>query len=221
MPDKKNGKMTTSKKQKYVGTKVYIDAETGERVPMQVRALEDRDFNFHKVWLQHFINGMDNIVNQKLRLAFWIVDNLDYENKLVKTQRQMAIETGISFRTVNLTIKALCEPGENGVAFLQKMHSGAYRVNPDVIFKGSHNNRIGIVYDYNNVALKNNVDIRTEEQRMNARIQEVGTAALKVDSAMIIEENLDQTSLLEIVNEQGADQTSQTSQFSRVPVSAG
>lgn len=200
MPDKNKGAMTTSKKQKFVGTKVYIDAETGETVPMQVRALEERDFNFHKVWLQHFINGMDNIVNQKLRLAFWIIDNLDYENKLVKTQRQMAKETGISFRTVNLTIKALCEPGESGAPFLQKMHSGAYRVNPDVIFKGSHSNRMGIVFDYS---------------KKLAEDQPVATAT--------IEQLPGQVSLLESVNpdEQGTDQQSESGQSSRISAFGG
>jgi hypothetical protein len=31
---------------------------------------------------------------------------------------------------------------------LQRINSGAYRVNPEVIFKGSHSNRMGICYEY-------------------------------------------------------------------------
>lgn len=196
MASKKDKKqvMTTSKKQKFVGTKVYIDAETGETVPMQIRALEERDFNFHKVWLQHFINGMDGIANQKLRLAFWIIDNLDSENKLVKTQKQMAEEVGICYQTVNLTIKALCEPGENGMSFLQKMHSGAYRVNPEILFKGSYSNRMGIVFDYSQTMAKQ---------------QPVATAT--------ITQLPGQTTLLDKVDdEQGTNQESEHSQFSRV-----
>jgi hypothetical protein len=135
----------TSKKQKFIGHKNLIDPDTGEHYPVQLNVIEERDFNFHKIWLQHFVNGIDSICNQKLRLAFWIIDNLDKENKLVMTQRSIAKSTGMSYQTVNRTIKAL-QQGEP--PFLHKMHSGAYRVNPDVIFKGSHSNRMGICYEY-------------------------------------------------------------------------
>lgn len=137
--------MQTVKKQKFVGYKTLVDPETGEGYPMQMNVLEDRDFNFHKVWLQHLVNSLDSISNQKLRLAFWIIDHLDKENKLTMTQRYIAEKSGMSLQTVSRTIKAL---QEGSPAFLVKINSGAYRVNPDVIWKGSHNNRMGIVYEY-------------------------------------------------------------------------
>ncbi|ELC8346079.1 replication/maintenance protein RepL [Clostridium perfringens] len=139
----------TSKKQKFVGYKELIDPETGEAYPMQMNVIEDRDFNFHKVWLQHLVNGVDGIVNQKLKLAFWIIDNLNKENQLVMNQRTIAEKSGISYQTVNRTIKSLCEVDENGFSFLQKINGGAYRVNPDIVFKGSHSNRMGVCYEYN------------------------------------------------------------------------
>lgn len=137
--------MITVKKQKFVGYKNLVDPETGENYPMQMNILEDRDFNFHKVWLQHLVNSLDSISNQKLRLAFWIIDNLDRENKLTMTQRAISERSGMSLQTVSRTLKALQE-GEP--AFLVKINSGAYRVNPDVIWKGSHSNRMGICYEY-------------------------------------------------------------------------
>lgn len=143
--NKKAKMLQTTKKQKFVGYKTLIDPETGEPYPMQLNVIEDRDFNFTKVWLQHLVNSLDEISNQKLRLAFWIIDNLDKENQLVMTQRQLAEASGISLKTVSRTMQALCE-GEP--AFLQKINSGAYRVNPEVMFKGSHSNRMGIIYKY-------------------------------------------------------------------------
>lgn len=143
---KKSKKMVcTTKKQKFVGYKDLVDPLTGEHYPMQMNVIEDRDFNFTKVWLQHLVNSLDEISNQKLRLAFWIIDHLDKENQLVMTQRQLADASGISLKTVSRTMQALCE-GEP--AFLQKINSGAYRVNPEVMFKGSHSNRMGIIYKY-------------------------------------------------------------------------
>lgn len=141
--------IVTSKKQKFVGYKELIDPETGEAYPMQMNVIEDKDFNFHKVWLQHLVNGVDGIVNQKLKLAFWIIDNLNKENQLVMNQRTIAEKSGISYQTVNRTIKSLCEVDENGFSFLQKINGGAYRVNPNIVFKGSHSNRMGVCYEYN------------------------------------------------------------------------
>ena len=114
-----------------------------------MNVIEDRDFNFHKVWLQNLIMSMDSIANQKLKLAFWIIDNLNKENMLVMTQRKIAEKTGISLPTVSKTIKLLCEPdGDEVIPFLQKINSGAYRVNPNVLFKGSHSNRMGVCFEY-------------------------------------------------------------------------
>lgn len=144
-------KKTTSKKQKYIGSKVLVDPETGEVYPMQMNQVEDRDFNFHKVWLQNLIMSIDSIANQKLKLAFWIIENLNKENMLVMTQRKISEKTGISLPTVSKTMRLLCEPEEKGtIPFLQKINSGAYRVNPDVLFKGSHSNRMGVCYEFIN-----------------------------------------------------------------------
>lgn len=137
--------MLSAKKQKFIGSKNLIDPETGECYPMQVNVIQDRDFNFHKVWLQHLVNSLDNISNQKLKLAFWIIEHLDRENKLTITQREIAKKSGISLYTVTKTMKAL---QEGSMPFLIKINSGAYRVNPNVIFKGSYGNRMGILYEY-------------------------------------------------------------------------
>ena len=139
--------MQTTKKQKFIGYKTLVDPETGETYPMQMNVLEERDFNFHKIWFQHLVNSLDGISNQRLRLAFWIIDNLDRENKLTMTQRAMAEKSGMSLDTVSKTLKAL---QEGKPPFLVKINSGAYRVNPDVIFKGSHSNRMGVCYKYCN-----------------------------------------------------------------------
>lgn len=137
--------MITRKKQKFVGYKMLVDPETGDKYPMQMNVLEERDFNFHKVWLQHLVNSLDGISNQRLRLAFWIIDHLDRENKLIMTQRAIAEATNMSLQTVSRTIKAL---QEGTPAFLVKINSGAYRVNPEVVWKGSYSNRMGICYEY-------------------------------------------------------------------------
>lgn len=146
---------TTSKKQKFVGVKEFLDPTTNTMVPMQITTIEERDFDFNKVWMRNLINSMDEIANQKMRLAFWIIDNLNKENQLIMTQRKIAEKTGISLKTVSSTMKLLCEPAEGNIPFLQKINSGAYRVNPDVLFKGSHSNRMGVVMEYHETNREN------------------------------------------------------------------
>lgn len=159
--------MVTSKKQKFMGYKTLVDMETGETYPMQMNVIEDKDFNFHKVWLQHLVNSLDNISNQRLRLAFWIIDNLDRENKLTMTQRTIAKKSGMSLQTVSRTIRAL---QEGTPSFLIKINSGAYQVNPNVIFKGSYSNRMGICYQYSERKTKPQLeDSKSSQQKKHCR----------------------------------------------------
>lgn len=136
---------TTRKKVKIVGTQEYINKQTGELEEMQVVSIEERDANFHKLWLGNILNHIDLIGNQKAKLAFWILDNLDSENKLTMTQKQIAEQTGISIKTVNLTINTLINSN-----FLIKINISAYRINPDIIFKGGKTDRLNVLIKYQN-----------------------------------------------------------------------
>lgn len=143
----------TSKKVKVIGTETYINQTTGELQEMQVVNIEDRDFNFHKLWISHIINSLDLIGNQKVKLAFWIIENLNKENQLIMTYRQIAEKSGISLDTVRRTMTALIESN-----FLVKINNGAYQVNPDVIFKGTRNGRLNVLYQYNQTKTDNKED---------------------------------------------------------------
>lgn len=145
--------MKTRKKVKVVGTEKYIKQETGEIAEMQVIEIEERDANFHKLWLGHILQSIDLIGNQKTKLAFWILEHLDSENQLVMTQRRIAEKSGISLDTVRLTMKALMESN-----FLVKINSGAYRVNPDVMFRGGKDKRLNILMQYREEEVLQNGD---------------------------------------------------------------
>lgn len=137
------GKQQTTKKVKYVGTVQYVNAQTGELEEFQVTNIEDRDFNFTKIWMRNFIGTLDIVGNQKTRLAFWVIDNLDKENKLCYTYRQIADKTGMSLDTVRITMKLLQDAD-----FLRKFNNGTYIVNPDISFKGARNGRLNVLNQY-------------------------------------------------------------------------
>lgn len=135
----------TRKKVKVIGTETYIKQDTGEITEMNVMSIEERDANFHKLWLGHILQSIDLIGNQKTKLAFWILDNLDSENKLTLTYRQIAEKSKVSYQTVHRTMQALIDSD-----FLVKINIGAYRVNPDVLFKGGKHNRLNVLIKYQN-----------------------------------------------------------------------
>jgi uncharacterized protein YcgI (DUF1989 family) len=138
---------TTRKKVKVIGSEKYINQHTGEIEEMNVINIEERDANFYKLWLGHILQSIDIIGNQKTRLAFWILDNLDKENQLIMTQRLIAKKTNMSIMTVSQTLRALINSN-----FLQKINSGAYRVNPDVLFKGGKADRLNVLVKYTDTA---------------------------------------------------------------------
>ena len=134
---------TTRKKVKVVGTERYINQSTGEINEMQVINIEERDANFHKLWLTHILSSIDLIGNQKTKLAFWILDNLNAENQLIMTQREIADKTGIARGTITSTLKALIDSN-----FLKMQQVGVYQVNPDVLFKGGKSARMNVLLKY-------------------------------------------------------------------------
>lgn len=136
--------MTTTKKVKVVGQQEYINATTGEIESFNVTNIEDRDFNFHKVWMRSLISTLEIVGNQKTHLCMWIVDNINRDNQLIGTMRDISARSGVSLETVRVTLKILLD-----VDFLRKVQSGVYIVNPDIIYKGSYGARMGILNRYN------------------------------------------------------------------------
>ncbi len=131
------------KKTKVVGKEKYINQMTGEILEMDVIEIDEKDANFEKLWLGHIIESLDLVGNQKMKVLTYLLKQKNADNLIVKTQRQMAEETGISYQTVSLTIKGLLESN-----FLVKANMGAYRINPDVIYKGGRQGRFNVLLKY-------------------------------------------------------------------------
>src|SRR5699024_6281942 len=78
--------------------------------------------NFHKIWLGHMLESLDMIGNQKIRVAMFIMENINKENELIMTYRVIAEKTNTSLQTVSETMKALQESN-----LLSKIRNGYYR----------------------------------------------------------------------------------------------
>lgn len=149
----------TKKKIKCIGTEQYINARTGEIEEMQVTSIEDRDFNFYKIWMRNFIATLDIVGNQKTKLCFWLIDHLDRDNKLIGTYRTIADKSGVGLDTVRITMKILLDAD-----FMRKQQNGVYIVNPDVLYKGSRSGRMNVLNQYNIAA---RAELTDEEKLSN------------------------------------------------------
>lgn len=60
----------------------------------------------------------------------------------------MADATGLSIDTV---IKTMRELQEGDPPFLKKLQSDVYIVNPEILYKGGHHSRMGVIYQFNEI----------------------------------------------------------------------
>lgn len=158
-------KRRTTKKVKVVGQVEYLNTSTGELETMNVTTVEERDFNFTKVWLTDLLAKLGIISNSKTKFAYWFLDHLNRENMVTMTYRQLAKESGYSYDTVSHTMQALI-----GANFVVKVNTGCYMVNPDVLFKGAKNTRQNLLIQYNDTVKKNK---NTEETALADKVAQL------------------------------------------------
>jgi DNA-binding transcriptional ArsR family regulator len=141
---------TTSKSKTQVGNETLyrINEKTGEYKEVHCQIIEqevEKDTNFVKVWLGHMLAALDEIGNKKIEVVKFILENMDKRtNLLIMTQKEISEKSGVSYRTVNRTIKAL----EEADFLTPKGAGGVYYIFPGSIFRGGHKKRMNVLYKY-------------------------------------------------------------------------
>lgn len=138
-----SGKKTTTKRQVSVGQETYVNSRTGEVTEFHVMEVEDRDFNFDKIWVFWLAQTLDLIGNSKVQVLTYLFEKRDRNNRVIATQRVMAEEIGVSLSTVSITLTALQEIGA-----ISSPQNGVYMVNPEFIYRGNHSSRMRVLLDY-------------------------------------------------------------------------
>lgn len=136
------------KKIQFSSEVIYRVDENGELHPMTAEVIDEEfdetvDVNFDKIWLGAVFDALEQVGNKKMKVASYILNSRDTTtNYIIKTQRQIAEECGVSLQTVSTTLRALEE------ADLLVGKSGVYQVNPEKIARGKHNKRMAILRIY-------------------------------------------------------------------------
>lgn len=93
----------------YVGKERWINESTGEvrEFDMFEKPVQGRN-GFMITYLTEVIKLIETLGNKKMLIVKYILSNMNKaENTLIKTQREIAKETGVSIKTVNETLKIL------------------------------------------------------------------------------------------------------------------
>lgn len=133
----------TKKIQKIIGQEEYLNTRTGEVELFDVVKLEERDFDFQKIWLGHLLSALNILGNKKIKVLSWMLKNKNYENKVIATQRKMAKEIGTSVSTITETIKQLID-----VDAIKVIQHGVYWLNPELVWKGNYKGRMKVLFEY-------------------------------------------------------------------------
>lgn len=119
----------------------WINQETGEVRQVQEIEVKATDKGFDKVWLGMILAVLEIIGSKKIDVIKYILENRSRtENTITVSQNKIAKDVGVSVQTVNETMKRL-----ESADFIHRIVPGHYRINPAVIWRGSHMGRMAIM----------------------------------------------------------------------------
>ena len=119
----------------------WVNQRTGEAVQALTTVSGATDKGFDKVWLGMILSVLELFGSKRIDVVKYILENRNRsDNTVLITQKELAKKSQTSYQTVNHTIKILKEAN-----FLSQIVPGYYRINPAIIWRGSHFNRMAIM----------------------------------------------------------------------------
>lgn len=136
-------KNTTTGKRVVVGYDQYVNQRTGEVEEFAVIQSKDADWNFEKIWLYKLVEVLNLAGGAKIKVLFWMLDNRDPENRVIATQAKIAEGSKVSTRTVSSLLTEMRDEG-----LISVVQSGVYRLDPSLVWKGSHKGRMSVLMQF-------------------------------------------------------------------------
>lgn len=132
-----------------------VDQDTGELIVVdQITKRTYGQKAFWKVYLMDFLQVLGGFEYKQLDVLIYILEHTDSStNTFIGTYRAVAEKSGVSYDTVQRTIKLLLSK-----EFLKKVQTGVYQVSPEIMLKGT---------DHKKQLLLNYYDAEAQEQQAN------------------------------------------------------
>ena len=128
-----------------LGADSWINQRTGEIIETQTlsREVKEVDIGFHKLWIGHILETIEEVGTAKVRVLFWLMKSADQNNMVRGTVNQIAQATGVSRATVGSLMAALRKAD-----VVRLEYGGRWLLNPAVVFKGGHDRRMNVLIRY-------------------------------------------------------------------------
>jgi DNA-binding transcriptional ArsR family regulator len=128
-----------------LGADSWINQRTGEIIETQTltREIKEVDIGFHKLWIGHILETIEEVGTAKVRVLFWLMKSADQNNMVRGTVNQIAQATGVSRATVGSLMAALRKAD-----VVRLEYGGRWILNPAVVFKGGHDRRMNVLIRY-------------------------------------------------------------------------
>lgn len=160
------------KNQVVIGQQHYVNQITGEVEEFTViKKNVNKDFNFHKIWLEDLLSILDSMGNRKITILTYLLKIMrNDDNTLMFTMRSLSEDTGVSLQTCQTTINELIE---SNVIKRDKRIKQLYTFNPDLLVKGDSNKRNRLLIEYNFEDEKNDIQNGNKNKKQLPNFEEL------------------------------------------------
>ena len=124
------------------GSESWVNQKTGEIVETET-VVKYGDFDFHKLWLAHILDVVDQVGNSKMQVLMWLLKNMNNQNLIHATTAEIGNAVGCHRNTVSALLKSLEDCG-----VITRPAQGRVRISPKMIFKGGHSKRMNVLIKY-------------------------------------------------------------------------
>jgi DNA-binding transcriptional ArsR family regulator len=152
------------------GNERWINQQTGEIIETQTltKEVQEVDIGFHKLWIAHILETIEEVGNAKVKVLFWLLKNADQNNLVKGTLDTISERTEVSRSSVARLMAALRKAD-----VVRLEYGGRWLLNPGVIFKGGHGKRMNVLIRYKSMEqqelpLEEHQQQQPESQRISA-----------------------------------------------------
>ena len=143
---------------RFHGQRKLIDTETGEILHTQVVTKSSGDSGFHKIWLAEILDLMEEVGNAKIKVLMWLLSEADSQNQILATYKEIAEGSGVGIATVTRLMRALRKAD-----VVTESRRSLWRLNPKVIFKGNHEQRLNVLIRFRSESQRDLFDDPTDQ----------------------------------------------------------
>lgn len=127
----------------YVGTKKLVDLSTGEEFEAQTIVKSVGDSDFKKVFISEILDRLEEFSSSKMKFVFWLLNNVDKQNRIIGTYAQLAEKAQISVSTIKRVIPAL-----KRADVIREITPSVLMLNPDIVAAVTSNRRGNLLVQY-------------------------------------------------------------------------